>query len=493
VHRINHPGIRYAWAILATAVALYARHLLTPLLGDENPYHTVWLAVVFSAWYCGVRPAILVALLGATGVWYWFLPPTASWAVPDRSQLFGVLGFLMLSAVIIALGESSRRASATQSKLAAIVGSSDDAIISKDLNGIMTSWNDGAQRLFGWTALEAVGRPVTILIPPDLLHEETEILRRLRAGERIEHYETVRVSKSGKKMEVSLTVSPIRDVTGRVVGASKIARDISERVRTEAQLKAAHGELEQRVRERTAELREKNNELVNQAVLVQELSARLLRLQDEERRRIARELHDSVGQALAIMGMNLADVEKEKGKLSETAGKCVEASANLLQQVSQEIRTISHLLHPPLLDEVGLVSALKWYIDGFSERSKIEVSLDMPENFERLTNDLEISVFRIVQECLTNIHRHSESTKAAIRVALVEGHIRLEVRDEGKGIPPEKQDSLNSSGAVGVGFRGMRERVRQLGGTLEIRSSAAGTIVLATFPRVAGRADSANG
>ena len=493
MHRINHPAIRYAVAIVATSVALYARHLLTPFLGAENPYHTVWLAVVFSAWYCGVGPAILSTILGAMGVWYWFLSPTASWAVPDRSQLFGILGFLMLSAVIIALGESSRRASATQSRLAAIVGSSDDAIISKDLNGVMTSWNDGAQRLFGWTALEAVGRPVTILIPPDRLHEETEILRRLRRGERIEQYETVRVSKSGKKMEVSLTVSPIKDVAGRIVGASKIARDISERVRAEAQLKAAHDELEQRVTERTAELREKNNELLNQTVRIQELSARLLRLQDEERRRIARELHDSVGQALAIMSMNLADVEKEKGKLSETAEKCVEASTSLLQQVSKEIRTISHLLHPPLLDEIGLGSALKWYIDGFSERSKIDVSLDMPDNFERLTSEMEISIFRIVQECLTNIHRHSESAKAAIRVAAEDGHIHLEVRDEGKGIPPEKQASLNSSGAIGVGFRGMRERVRQLGGTLEIQSSPAGTIVLATLPRTAGLAESASG
>jgi PAS domain S-box-containing protein len=493
VRRISHPAIRYVLAILATAVALYARHLLTPLLGNENPYHTVWLAVVFSAWYCGVGPAILTTLLGAAGVWYWFLPPASSWTIPDTSQLFGVLGFLVLSTVIIALGESSRRASATQARLAAIVGSSDDAIISKDLNGIMTSWNDAAQRLFGWTALEAVGRPVTILIPSDRLHEETEILRRLRAGQRIEHFETVRVSKTGKKMEISLTVSPIRDVAGRVIGASKIARDISERIRAEAQLKVAHDELEQRVKERTAELREKNSELVNQAVLVQELSARLLRLQDDERRRIARELHDSVGQALAILGMNLADVAKEKQNLSENAGKCVDATASLLQQVSQEVRTISHLLHPPLLDEVGLSSALKWYIDGFSERSKIDVSLDMPENFERLTDDLEISIFRIVQECLTNIHRHSESSKAAIRLAAEDGRIRLEVRDEGKGIPPEKQASLNSSGAVGVGFRGMRERVRELGGTLEIRSSPAGTIVLATLPRPAGPSGSANG
>lgn len=493
MHRINRPALRYPLATLAAVVALYSRHLLTPLLGSQNLYHTVWLAVVFSAWYCGVGPAIVTTLLGALGIWYWFIPPTHSWTILDRPDFFGMLGFLMFSGVIIVLGDSSRRAFTTQSKLAAIVGSSDDAIVSKNLDGTITSWNDGAQRLFGWTEVEAVGRPVTILIPPDLVHEETDILSRLRAGKRIDHYETVRVSKSGKKLNVSLTVSPVKDAAGRIVGASKIARDISERVQAESRLKAARDELEQRVGERTAELREKNSELANQTAVVQELSARLLKLQDEERRRIARELHDSVGQMLALLSMNLSDVATEKDKLSQAAEKCVEESATLVEKISQDIRTISHLLHPPLLEEIGLSSALKWYIEGFSERSKIHVDLDMPENFERLTNDLEISLFRIVQECLTNIHRHSESAKAAVRVVQEDGYIHLEVRDEGKGIPPEKQALFNSPGAVGVGFRGMRERVRQLGGSLQIQSSDTGTIVTATLRRAAGPAESVLG
>jgi PAS domain S-box-containing protein len=492
VHRINHPALRYPLAILAALVALYLRYLLAPLLGDQNRYHTVWLAVVFSAWYCGVGPGIVTTLLGAVGVWYWFVP-VHSWTHLDRPDLFGLLIFLILSGVIIALGESSRRASATESKLAAIVGSSGDAIVSKDLDGIITSWNDGAQRLFEWTEVEAIGRPVTIIIPPDLLHEEGDILRRLRAGKRSEYSETVRVSKSGKKVNVSLTVSPIKDSAGRVIGASKIARDISERIEAQAKLKAAHDELEERVRERTAELREKNSELMNQAALVRQLSARLLQSQDEERRRIARELHDSVGQALAILGMNLSAVAAEKGKLSHAAEKSVDESANLIDEISKGIRTISHLLHPPLLDEVGLSSALKWYIDGFSERSRIHVDLDMPENFERLTNEQEISLFRIVQECLTNIHRHSGSANAAIRLAQEDGDIRLEVSDDGTGIPAEKLASLNSSGAVGVGFRGMRERVRQLGGDLQIRSNESGTIVTATLRRAARSATSTGG
>ncbi len=490
---VNRRATRYALAILAVFVALYLRYLLTPLLGEQQPYFAVLLAVVFSAWLCGLGPSIVTTVFGALGVWYLILPPSHSWAIPDRSELFGLLRFLVLSGVLIALAESNRHVSVAESKLAAIVSSSDDAIISKDLDGIITSWNDGAQRLYGWTAAEVVGRPVTVIVPPELAHEETEILSCLKAGQRIDPYETIRVSKTRERVEVSLTVSPIRDSAGRIVGASKVARDISERKQAEAKLKAANDELEQRVKERTVELQNKTNELVNQTAVVQELSARLLELQDEERRRIARELHDSVGQLLALIGMNNSSAAKEKELLSSAAQKCVEQNVSLIEEVSQEIRTISHLLHPPLLEEMGLGSALRWYIDGFAERSKIDVRLDMPADFERLTNDLEICIFRIVQECLTNIHRHSGSAKATIRLAREYGCVHLEVRDEGKGIPPEKQAALNSSGALGVGLRGMRERLRQVGGTLQVHSNGTGTVVTATLPYPAVSTQAAGG
>jgi signal transduction histidine kinase len=154
----------------------------------------------------------------------------------------------------------------------------------------------------------------------------------------------------------------------------------------------------------------------------------------------------------------------------------------MVEQISREIRTISHLLHPPLLDAAGLASALRWYVDGFSERSQIKVELHIPEPFRRLPDDMEIAIFRMVQECLTNIHRHSGGTSAAIRMHEEDHRILVEVQDGGKGIPLEKQVELSSSGRIGVGFRGMRERVRQLGGTLEIRSDNAGTAVTATLP-----------
>ena len=140
------------------------------------------------------------------------------------------------------------------------------------------------------------------------------------------------------------------------------------------------------------------------------------------------------------------------------------------------------MLHPPLLDEVGLPSALRWYVDGFSERSKIAVDLDIAGEIERLGSDMEIAIFRVVQECLTNVHRHSGSRSASLRLAREDGHVRLEIKDAGKGIPLEKQLALTSSGQLGVGVRGMRERIGQLGGALVVQSDQGGTVVTATLP-----------
>jgi PAS domain S-box-containing protein len=376
----------------------------------------------------------------------------------------------------------TKQAQEAQNRLAAIVESSDDAIVSKNLDGIITSWNAGAHRIFEWSAEEAVGKSITIIIPPELRDEEKVILSRLQAGQRINHFETVRQTKTGKRLNVSLTISPIRDSSGSVVGASKIARDITERKQMEAQLKSALDEIEARVRERTAELSQKNEELTVQSEVVRELSGRLLRLQDEERRRIARELHDSAGQLLAAISMNIARVMKEKEKLSSAAQKCVEENASLVEQTSTEIRTMSHLLHPPLLDEVGLESAIRGFIEGFVQRSKIEVNLIIDPEFKRLSPELEIAIFRVVQESLTNVHRHSGSHTALVRLARKHGCAHVEVSDEGRGLPPDKQNDLNSPGTVGVGVRGMRERIRQLGGVLQIDSKGTGTTVTATLP-----------
>lgn len=349
--------------------------------------------------------------------------------------------------------------------LIAIIDSSDDAIISKSLSGVIASWNAGAQRIFGWSAEEVVGKSITIIIPPELHDEEAVILNKLQAGERIEHFETVRQTKGGERLNVSLTISPIRDNSGNVIGASKIARDITERKRTEEKLESA-----------------RVGELAKQSGVVRELSGRLLRLQDEERRRISRELHDSVGQILAAISMNIAKVKREKEKLSPAAQRSVEENTNLVEQASTEIRTMAYLLHPPLLDEIGLESAIRDFIGGFGRRSGINVNLIIEPRFDRLSPELEIAAFRVVQESLTNVHRHSGSKTALVRLSRKHGCVHLEISDEGRGIPVDKQIDLNSSGTMGVGVPGMRERIEQLGGTLQVDSSGKGTTVTATLP-----------
>ena len=236
----------------------------------------------------------------------------------------------------------------------------------------------------------------------------------------------------------------------------------------------AQGELESRVQERTADLDCANQNL-------RKLSARLLQLQDDERRRIARELHDSVGQMLAALNMNLSAVRADIERLSKTANALAD-SENLVHEMTSEVRTISHLLHPPLLDEAGLSSALRWYVDGFSLRSKINVDLDLPDDFVRLTRESETAIFRVIQECLTNIHRHSGSPIAKIRLRQRDHQVFVEVADKGKGIPAEKQQEMATTGTPGVGIRGMRERLRQLGGTLEIDSDGSGTVVMVRLP-----------
>lgn len=258
--------------------------------------------------------------------------------------------------------------------------------------------------------------------------------------------------------------------------------DVHEVLQRSAAFEAALRESEERVQNRTRELEAKNLELVRQTEVVRELSARLLQIQDEERRRIARELHDSVGQMLAAVSMNLSQVNREVQALTPPSARALEDNIGMVEQISTEIRTISHLLHPPLLDEVGLQSALRWFIEGFCERSKINVDLELPDDFGRLPRNLEITLFRVVQECLTNIHRHSGSSTAAIRVARSEKEVRLEVRDAGKGIPADTQNSLAAGKLAGVGLRGMSERLRQMGGQLQVTSNGTGTQVLATLP-----------
>jgi PAS domain S-box-containing protein len=365
--------------------------------------------------------------------------------------------------------------------LAAIVDSSDDAIVSKTLDGVITSWNAGAERLFGYTASEAIGQHISFIIPVNRRDEETVIIERIKKGERIEHFDTVRIGKDKTPLSISLTISPVRVASGKIVGASKIARDITQRKRIERELRESEERyrtladaLDTQVQFRTQELERRNSEL-------RELSGRLLELQDVERRHIARELHDSAGQTLAALGMSLARLAQDAKNNPDHLTKGIEDAEGLVQHLTQEIRTTSYLLHPPMLDEVGISSALSWYVQGLTERSSLQIDLQVPENFGRLPAEMELHIFRLVQESLTNIHRHSGSKTALIRIERQGDNVQVKVEDQGRGMSPERLAEIQSRG-TGVGIRGMRERVRHFLGDLVIESNDSGTRVYATLP-----------
>lgn len=226
-----------------------------------------------------------------------------------------------------------------------------------------------------------------------------------------------------------------------------------------------------------------SRDLADAQTALRDLSASLMHAQDEERRRLARELHDSTGQLLTAIQLNLSVVLQQGKTLPlEVMSKLAE-TVEMTNEAITEIRTLSYLLHPPMLDEAGLSMALQWYVEGFQERSKIVINLDMPDDLHRLGREMETAVFRLVQECLTNIHRHSGSANADICISLDDHTLKLTVRDEGCGfsLSPLPAGPSRRAG-LGVGVGGMRERVRQLRGTIEFLPANPGTLVRVELP-----------
>jgi PAS domain S-box-containing protein len=267
---------------------------------------------------------------------------------------------------------------------------------------------------------------------------------------------------------------PVLDVNGEIVEWFGAASDVTARKEAEEKYRKLAETLDAEVRARTRKLEEQSNQ-------VRDLSRSLLLNQDEERRRIARELHDSAGQTLTVLSISLAQVIQEVGRKTPEVAAKIEPIQETVQQLHREIRTTSYLLHPPLLDESGLHSAISWYIEGLRERSGLNVRLDVAKQFGRLPRDIELVIFRLVQEGLTNIHRHSESNTASIRMALKPNLITLDIQDQGKGMSPERLAQIQT-GQAGLGIRGMRERLRQFEGQLHIESDSSGTRLFASIP-----------
>jgi signal transduction histidine kinase len=267
---------------------------------------------------------------------------------------------------------------------------------------------------------------------------------------------------------------PLLNGNGEIMEWFGAASDVTARREAEEKYRKLVQTLDAEVRNRTRELEQQSNQ-------VRELSWRLLKTQDEERRHIARELHDSAGQTLTVLGMSLAQFAQKTGRKAPEFADDAEQIQETVQQLHREIRTTSYLLHPPLLDENGLYSAVSWYVQGLRERSGLEVHLDISKDFGRLSREMELVIFRLVQECLTNIHRHSASKAASIRISRESNQIILEIRDQGKGMSRERLAEIQS-GRSGVGISGMRERLRQFEGTLNIESDSSGTLVFVTIP-----------
>jgi PAS domain S-box-containing protein len=359
----------------------------------------------------------------------------------------------------------------------------DYAIFMLDPEGNISTWNTGAERIKGYKSWEIIGRHFSVFYPEEDLKSRKpwrELEIAAKEG-RIED-EGWRLRKDGSRFWANVIITAINDENGRLLGFGKVTRDLTEKTFTDMELQRALENLEQEVAER----RRAEQRLYRSEQSLRALSLHLLRTQDEERKRIGRDLHDSLGQCLAILKMNLDSLQLALSANQTKALSQVSQCLQLSDEAIREVRTIAYLLYPPMLEELGLKSAIQWYLDGFSNRSNIKISFEVQPDFERLPRPAELAMFRVLQESLTNVHRHSGSEIARIRLFEENGSVILEVEDEGKGLPAAmldlNEDDVPSS--FGVGLRGMNERLRDLGGMIELKRGRdrKGAIVRAVVP-----------
>lgn len=380
----------------------------------------------------------------------------------------------MTGSDILEIGERKRIEKALTEQ-ARLLDLSNDAILVRDSGDRITYWNKGASEIYGYSKEEAIGRISHELLetifptPLDRILDELKLEGRW-SGELSHRCKGRRQIIVSSRWSLDQTPGGGRSILETNNDITRQKRNEQALRDSEEQLRSFAGSLEDKVQLRTQELEKRNAEVFA-------LSMRLLRTQDDERRHIARELHDSAGQTMTVLGMKLQRLIQKARESSPAFVADAESIGALIEKLNQEIRTTAYLLHPPLLDENGLSASLAWYVRGLSERSGLDIRLSISEKLGRLPQDVELVVFRMIQECLTNIHRHSGSKCALIGITREDGKLTVTVSDQGKGMTPDRLSDVQGLGA-GIGIRGMRERVRQFGGEMKIESNGTGTTVL---------------
>jgi len=342
----------------------------------------------------------------------------------------------------------------------------DYAIFVLSPDGHVLTWNAGAQALKGYEKNEIIGKHFSAFYPPEAVQNGWPS-RELALAEKEGRFadEGWRVKKDGSLFWASVMITALRDPSGKLSGFAKVTQDLTERREAAERIQTLNLEL----RARVAQLDESRRVVELRTLELQKLSGRVLSIQDEERRRLARDLHDDLGQQLAGLKMLVDRIKNEE-------------AAKAVEDALATVRNLSYLLHPPLLDETGLRAALHWFIDGMTKRSNIDIALTVrPQNFPRLSSEIETTVFRVVQEALTNVFRHAQSQSARVELEKQAEWITVRIRDYGKGVP-EEMGLFSTVSRIGVGIAGMRERLRQFGGDLSVRRSEPGTLVEARIP-----------
>jgi len=378
---------------------------------------------------------------------------TLSWIENTGRAYFDDNGRMVRMLGMIADVTERKAAEEARSRLAAIVECSEDAIVSQNLNGMITSWNLGAEKIFGYTEAEAIGQPITILIPATQQEEEQRNQDAVLSGKRIEHFESTRLTKSGKTINVSISISPLKDSRGQVVGVSRITRDITERKCAEEALASA--------------------------------TQRMIEIQEEERKRIARELHDDIGQRLVFLSIALHSL-KEEDIGAEVTSRLNGISKDI-SQVSQAIQSVSHKLHSAKLEYLGIVTAMNSFCREFAERHSVAVAFTHGEIPRMVESGISLCLFRVMQEALNNAAKHSDAQACEVNLGCSEDHLNLTISDRGVGFDMEAAAKKGRLGLVS-----MRERVRMVRGTISIDSKPmAGTTIHVKVPLPAKRAESA--